>query len=282
MQIQVNERSSHIFEPGGFPELFYAGNISNEPEWSFGPHSHDDLSEIIYISDGEGEYIIDGQYYKASKGDLLIYNKNVIHEEKSNPKNPIKTYFCGLGNLHINGLPTGFIIPGNRIPVIHTDQYSYKVENYISNIFEECKSQVVGYDIVCQNLLVSLIILIYRMINIREESPNEKSAGSVGMKIKGYLDENYTRDISLRDIAGTLYISQDYISHIFKSEIGKSPIRYLITRRIGEAKKLLLTTDKTIHEIAASVGYDNPNYFMILFKKVTGTSPGVFRKNNRG
>lgn len=282
MQIQVNERSSHIFEPGGFPELFYAGSIRDEPEWSFGPHSHDDLSEIIYISDGEGEYIIDGQYYKASKGDLLIYNKNVIHEEKSNPENPIRTYFCGLGNLHINSLPAGFIIPGNRSPVIHTEQYSYKIENYISNIFEECKSQVVGYDIVCQNLLVSLIVLIYRMINIREESPNEKSTGSVGMKIKGYLDENYTRDISLRDIAGTLYISQDYISHIFKSEIGKSPIRYLITRRIGEAKKLLLTTDKTIHEIAAAVGYDNPNYFMILFKKVTGTSPGVFRKNNRG
>ena len=280
MQIPVRKSDHNFFESDRVPVLLYAGQITNNPDFVFHAHKHDDLSEIIYIKEGEGFYVIDDKQYSAGKGDILIFNKGVLHEEKTNTEKPLEFYFCGVGNLFIRGAEPGCITPSNVSPIIHTNNYAYKAEKYISNIFEECLSQVIGYDIVSQNLLISLIVLILRIINATEGESGAVKKDTLGYKVKEYIDKNYTKDISLQDIADTLYISQDYISHIFKNEIGNSPINYLITRRIGEAKRLLLTTDKTVQEIAFSVGYENANYFTMIFKKLTGSSPGMFRKNN--
>jgi YesN/AraC family two-component response regulator len=105
-----------------------------------------------------------------------------------------------------------------------------------------------------------------------------QETNSISRGIKEYIDKNYTRNITLKDIANALYVSTDYVSHIFKKELGDSPINYLINRRINEAKKLLATTTKPVSEVASMVGYDNVQYFTMLFKKVTGQSPGGYRK----
>jgi len=281
VQIPLNKSDNKIFKSGNLPVLFYAGQISDEPEWKFPSHKHDDLSEIIYISEGEGEFIIDNRFYRAGKNDILIYNKGIIHDEKSDHLNPLKTYFCGIGNLYINGVEEGCIIPTDARPVIKADKYSYKIESYISDIFEEISSQIMGYETICQSLVVSLIVLILRIINIQHDKVTFREIGPLGNQIKEYIDKNYIRNISIDKIADRLYISRDYLSHVFKNETGYSPINYMINRRIGEAKRLLLTTEMTIQQISMEVGYLNANYFSMLFKKVTGISPGHFRGENK-
>ena len=278
VQIAVKKYDNEDFKLEKIPVLLYAGQISDEPDWKFPSHKHEDLCELIYISEGEGEFIINNNFYLAHKGDILVYNQGVIHDEKSNPANPLRTYFCGIGNLLIKGMEEGFVIPQNIEPVIHTNKYMHKVENYISDIFEECSSQVLGYEAVCNNLLLSLIILITRIIRTQNVMPAHLNTNTLGYQIKEYIDKNYTQDISLNKIANRIYVSQHYLSHVFKQETGYSPINYLINRRIGEAKKLLLTTEMTIFEISALVGYENPNYFTMLFKKATGVSPSKFRE----
>ncbi|QJD84614.1 helix-turn-helix domain-containing protein [Cohnella herbarum] len=278
VQIPFNKSQADLFKDGQSPILLYAGQISNDPSWSFPPHKHDDLCEILYVSEGEGLFVIDNITYTASKGDILVYNGGVLHEERSNPDHPLKTYFCGVGQLRIEGLRDHYLFsPGIR-PVIPTGPYSHQVEGYISTLFEELKSQVFGFEIVCQNVLVSLIVSVLRILNSQSEAA-PASSPSLGLLIKEYIDINYTRDIPLNEIANRLYISPFYLSHIFKEETGTSPINYLIQRRIGEAKKLLLTTRMPIQEITETVGYSNANYFSTLFKKVTGQSPSQFRKS---
>ena len=269
VQIALNQINNGIFRNNQMPLLLYAGQIANEPDWAFPSHKHDELCEIIYISEGEGKFIINDHPYKAQKGDILIYNQGIIHDEKSIPENPLRTYFCGIGNLAIAGLEDGHLIPDHVSPLIHMDKYSYKIESYISDIFEECSSQILGYEIVCQHLLVSLIILVMRIATATEDSSRD-NPDSLGYQIKEYIDKNYTRDLSLKGLANHLYLSPYYISHIFKKEVGVSTINYLITRRIGEAKRLLLTSQFTVEEIANQVGYENCNYFSMLFKNHRG------------
>jgi AraC-like DNA-binding protein/mannose-6-phosphate isomerase-like protein (cupin superfamily) len=280
-QIPLSPNFNTPFKSGRLPVLLYAGQIRDEPNWSFPMHKHDDLSEIIYIAEGEGEFVIGDTKYIAGAGDILIYNRGVLHEEKSNPQKPLKTYFCGVGGLHLEGVEEGCIIPNHICPVIHADKYKHRVESYISNIFEEVNSQIMGFELISTHLLVSLIILITRIVkayNVPEQTvapPN-----SLGYQIKHFIDRNYTQNIPLQEIANQLYISPYYMSRIFRKEIGYSPINYIIQRRIGEAKKLLLTTDMTVQEIALKVGYENTNYFSMLFKKVVGMSPKKFRELN--
>lgn len=262
------------------PFLVYAGQISDNPHWRFSSHKHDDLSEIIYISEGEGTFIIEGKTYMAAKGDILIYNKGVIHEEWSNPENPLKTYFCGIAGLSIEGLKELHIIPSDVEPVIRRNKYSAKAEVYISEIFQESALQADGYQVICQNLLTSLITVVIRIIKLQNINASSEKSDSLSHQIKEYIDKHYTKNISLNDLADTLFVSPYYLSHVFKKDMNLSPIHYLITRRMGEAKRLLVSTDMKVREVAQMVGYDNPNYFTMLFKKFTGESPKKFKEKH--
>ncbi|MEW9670915.1 AraC family transcriptional regulator [Ammoniphilus sp. 3BR4] len=262
------------------PYLVYAGQISDNPEWKFPSHKHDDLSEIIFICEGEGTFIINNKTYTAEQGDILIYNKGVIHEEYSNPSNPLKTYFCGVSNLSIEGMKELHIIPSEIEPVIRKNKYSQKIESYMSDIFEESSLRAPGYEIICHNILTSLITTIIRIIKLDHMNNVAADSYSLAHRVKEFIDKNFTKNINLNDIAEKLHVNPYYLSHVFKKEMNYSPINYLINRRIGEAKRLLVSTDMKVWEIAKIVGYENANYFTLLFKKMTGESPKKFKENH--
>ena len=92
------------------------------------------------------------------------------------------------------------------------------------------------------------------------------------------IDKNYKENIRLGDIAAATHTNAYYLSHLFKAEIGLSPMKYVILRRIGEAQNLLINTDMTITQIAAQVGYNNSNYFQNVFKGALGMTPGEYRR----
>lgn len=94
-----------------------------------------------------------------------------------------------------------------------------------------------------------------------------------------YIHNNYSKNITLEDVAGHVYISPYYLSHGFKEYIGMSFVEYLKKVRIEEAKKLLLDTDMSISKICIRVGYSDPHYFSRVFKSVMGVSPGSFNVN---
>jgi AraC-like DNA-binding protein len=273
---EFNQAVYYLKKP---PILIGCGHIQNEPHVYFPEHKHDNYSELIYIADGEGEFIVSGNNYHVQKGDIVIFNMGVVHEEFSNPSHPLQTYYCMIGNVCIDGFKDGDLIPRSIIPVLQTDELSTKVEFYLEEIFQECKQEAIGYQTVCHNLLTSLIILLLRILNRQYEMQTLEKTYTIGQIIMEYINENYMKELTLKDISKSLHLSQHYISHLFKSEVGDSPINYLITRRIDEAKKLLLTTNKPISEIAKLVGYENPNYFNEVFRKFNETSPSVFRKS---
>ncbi|WP_425060052.1 HTH-type transcriptional activator RhaR [Sporomusa carbonis] len=95
---------------------------------------------------------------------------------------------------------------------------------------------------------------------------------------KQYIMENYYRDISLEDLARREYLSSSYFSRAFTELVGMSFTDYLKNVRIKKAQALLLTTDKGVAEIAAKVGYQDPNYFSRVFRVATGKSPLQYRR----
>jgi AraC-like DNA-binding protein/quercetin dioxygenase-like cupin family protein len=263
------------------PVLAYAGQVGGNPNWNFPSHKHDDLCEIIYICEGEGTFIINNKSYTAKKGDILIYNAGVIHEEYSNPSNPLVTYFCGISNLAIDQLQELCIIPFGLEPIIQKSKYSDLIGLYFSHIFEESSLKAAGFEIICQGLLTSSIALMYRAIKLQNLRNETKESNTLAHRIKEFIDKNYKKNIKLEDIADALYINKYYLSHVFKEQMQITPINYLINRRIGEAKNLLVSTELKIGEIARIMGYDNTNYFTLLFKKMTGETPKQFKQNHK-
>ena len=85
-------------------------------------------------------------------------------------------------------------------------------------------------------------------------------------------------EVTLEEVAEKLGYSVTYISHVFKKATGRTPIQYVIRRRIGHAQTLLISTNYSATQIAGMVGYDNTNYFSTLFSKIVGMSPTKYRE----
>ncbi len=96
-------------------------------------------------------------------------------------------------------------------------------------------------------------------------------------KIKIYINNNYNKDISLEYISSLFYVNSSYCSRLFKNQAGIKFIDYVNSIRIEHAKNLLVTTDKKMHLISKSVGYDNVKYFFRVFKKFLGMTPDQYR-----
>ena len=99
--------------------------------------------------------------------------------------------------------------------------------------------------------------------------------------IVDYLNEHYREEINLDTLAKQIFLSKHYLSHIFKAEMGISPIKYLTLKRIEESKRLLKETHYSITKIAELVGYPNAIYFGQFFKKVVELSPSEYRQSVR-
>jgi signal transduction histidine kinase/AraC-like DNA-binding protein len=94
-----------------------------------------------------------------------------------------------------------------------------------------------------------------------------------------YLHQNFQEPLSREEIARAVGVSKNYLSHIFRRELGLSPWDYLNRYRIKQARELLTHTDVSITDVAYQVGFNNPAYFSRVFHQQTGVSPSEYREN---
>ena len=94
-----------------------------------------------------------------------------------------------------------------------------------------------------------------------------------------YLQEHLDKEISLNILADEFHLSSQYISQLFKSEIGVNFLAYLTNIRMERAKKLLLATSLSIGEISEKCGYADYRVFTKAFKKEEGSTPSQYRRN---
>lgn len=97
-------------------------------------------------------------------------------------------------------------------------------------------------------------------------------------RVDSYLCANYALDISLESVAEIVGASPSHFSKLFKQYFGVTFMDRLTSIRIEQAKKLLLTTDKSTREIGEAVGYPSITYFNSKFKKETGLPPAEYRR----
>ena len=93
-----------------------------------------------------------------------------------------------------------------------------------------------------------------------------------------YVQEHLAEEISLSVLAEQFHLSSQYISQLFKSEIGVNFLAYLTNVRMEQAKKLLLSSDLPIAEVAERSGYGDYRVFTKVFKKSEGITPSQYRR----
>ncbi|MCM3698179.1 AraC family transcriptional regulator [Paenibacillus macerans] len=96
-------------------------------------------------------------------------------------------------------------------------------------------------------------------------------------RAKMYIEERFTTDLSLEEVADFVHLNPHYFSKIFKQEYGETFIDFVTRLRIDKAISLIQAGSLTLKEVCFDVGYKDPNYFSRVFKKITGVPPTEFK-----
>ena len=121
-----------------------------------------------------------------------------------------------------------------------------------------------------------------RLLSERKDCAEEgigNAQGKIG-QAQRFIRRNYSQPISLRDVSRQIFLSPKYFSRLFKEKAGRSFNNYKMELKIEMSKELLKKGNYTISQIAYHTGYQNPESFMKMFKKVTGSTPSQYRRRN--
>lgn len=235
---------------------------------------------------GSGFVIIDGVEFYMEKGDAITIFPGEVFSVKSTGTIPFGRYY-----LHFDFfddpelrretpfLPDGSMWP--RMLRIPEDVNARALCAELCLCGLEDGEMSYADKMIADGKLLSLLGLVLSTYNtslLNKNEDNFKSRRNI-LRAQRYIIENYSNSLTLEDLAGVANLSASYFGNVFKSLVGKSPIDYLIDRRISEAKRLMLETDLKINEIARRVGYDDLYYFSYLFKRREGITPSEFIAN---
>lgn len=109
---------------------------------------------------------------------------------------------------------------------------------------------------------------------VREQLPKKEEI----VKALQYIEENYNKEVGLKNVANYVNLSPNYFSTLFKKEMGQSFVDYIMYLKIEKAKELL-KTNKLFYQIAEEVGFAEETYFSKMFKLKTGVSPREWKLN---
>ena len=108
-----------------------------------------------------------------------------------------------------------------------------------------------------------------------------KEASHIPVKILNaisYIQLNLHQELSVANLAEKANQHADYFSRLFQQYTGERPLKYIHEKRIERAQYLMVTTQMTYAEIAMQTGFENIFYFSKIFKRITGMSPGNYKK----
>ncbi|MDG0809925.1 helix-turn-helix transcriptional regulator [Cohnella rhizosphaerae] len=263
----------------GKPEILSGSLIhgSKESPFYFPLHQHELNGEIFLITEGEGEFRVDGRFYRAKAGSLLMYNRGIWHEERSTSDKFAAVYVAYAG-LQLQGMPADCLSSAAQPAMLELGEHFLPVKKLFVDMIEEWSSPLPESAFVANGLLHALTGRLARLLHYSAADQVKKRPHKETVHLaRRYMEENYPFDVTLETLASLTYTNPYHFIHVFKAETGMSPIQYLIRYRIEVAKQYLASTRLPMAEIAEKVGYKSETYFQNLFKKTTGMSPGKYR-----
>lgn len=146
------------------------------------------------------------------------------------------------------------------------------------NLFDQMKERKTTMEI-CDWFSDVCFPLLFRALSPGDQVSLPKAKTDI-LRICDYIKENIHSDISLTNCAEMVSLTPSYVSRLFKKVMGFSFVDYVVHCKVEEAKRLLIETDRSIGEIAASIGYSERNLNR-LFHRLTDFTPGQFRTRYR-
>ena len=260
-------------ESGAFLQVNCCGIYERATENSgiLRPNGRSDY-QLILIADGSAVFFHSGREITLASNEMLLIPPGVRNDyHYSNDVHAMWIHFTGTA---VPALLAEYDLdPFTCYGISGTGPFFALADQ----IIREFRLRHVGYANNCSGLLLQMLTLAKRRIDAEYEAEKRRQSLDLTPVIedmKTHFDES--RDISV--YAKMCSVSVSHFTHCFTKEFGVPPIKYLFSIRIEQAKYLLAETRLPVHEVASSVGFEDPLYFSRIFKKHIGIPPGQYRR----
>lgn len=257
---------------------------SEDPDNLLHKHKH---FELGYLERGTARHILNGRETEIRAGDFFFMDFHSSHTYFGSPDcrvvnllflphiiDPVLKDCTRLSNLvsHflIHYLPRD--IGRFNYQIFHDSDG--EVLRLINRLAEESTLHRPGEPAMVRALMIQLLVTIMRQAG----QEHQKSYSTLTQDILAIINEHYTENLTLRTIAARLNYAPAYLSRRFSDDVGQSFTDYLQSYRLELACHYLLTDQRSVAQIAESVGYKDVRFFYQLFRRTYYCTPSEFRK----
>lgn len=287
--VMIDSSGRELVEHGStsFPIACYHDDLSkNEVPW----HWHEELEAAI-ITEGCSIVVAGNEKYTIHPGEGFFINSGILHSAWD-----IDMSSCRFHSIVFHPR----LIGGSVDSVFHQNYVHPLTENTalescfltptvpwqkaaldaIENTWQNLVQEPAGYEFRIRNELSKLIFLLHKNLP-SDQHPTDQKTLRNGERIKQmlqFIHDHYQEELNVSAIANVCSISESECLRCFKNTIQTTPIQYVRQYRIQRALQLLLATEMSISDIAASCGFQDLSYFTKTFREMKGVAPGEYRK----
>ena len=229
---------------------------------------------LFYCVDGHGWYKIGDKRYEVGPNEFFILPQHTEHAYGSTEEHPWSIYWMHFG---------GSLLPNfNTMPVVqqHFRPRAVRNSSDMAAMFSRIyKTLELGYSIdnlLFANMCLSHFLTLFIYNEKHFMAPASGNMDCIDSAIL-FMQEHINENITLNELSHRYNYSPSRFSSLFKQKTGYAPIDYFIQMKMQKASQHLGITDKSVKDIALSMGFDDPYYFSKRFTKVMGLSPSKYR-----
>jgi YesN/AraC family two-component response regulator len=239
-------------------------------------HSHTHY-EIYFLSKGERSFFLSNALYKIHAPAIIVIPPHVVHKTEGGS---FERHNVNVSPAYLDAFQKE-VLDQRALQILSLNTQDAKT---LSGLLE----QAYAVDKTTKRGEYELHVLFSYGIYLLEKLPSSKQAPQavseralppLVLKVLDHLNVHYNQNITLDDLAERFFVSKPTLLYNFKKYTNRSPIDFLLTVRIQNAKKLLVSTKLSVGEISDACGFSSANYFGLIFKKKEGLSPLAYRKN---
>nr|WP_251035794.1 AraC family transcriptional regulator [Paenibacillus sp. ISL-20] len=278
-----------MLEEGDYVPRFYAYYYKQWMDYEMPYHQHDS-TEIMYMIQGVCRIDVKvGDTEKSvtlKKGEFMVLDADVPHRLIVEQVVSCRMLNVEFGFTESEGRTLSLRqIAGEEqeVSFLLNRPFPYLVLADQGEVYPVLRSLVLELDqrgtegrMMTHMLFIQLLVCIARLYEERERSEMQQSEFYIKRSVN-FLHQNYDRHIQVKDVAAEVNLHPGYLHRVFRRGTGRTITEYLTMIRMEKAKMLLEQTDIPIDEISDYVGVGSRQYFHMLFKKNTGTTPVEYR-----
>lgn len=276
------------------PSFIAAAHLKGQTEY-IDFHSHRQY-EIYVFHEGECKYLINNQIIELKPGSIICldgselhkahvtgdinkYERSIVHFSPDWLKPVLKVLGADFLLEPFETSPHTVFLPKNNTAFTALDKVGRELAKLsLAPYSEEMEAEL-------KVRLVQFLFLFYRLDKtavLEEHIPKSEKSRYVE-QIASYVQQHFSKKLTIEKIAKALNLSQSYISHLFKEVTGYTVMEYVMDYRFVQAKGLIeLSSQSTkLKDVASNCGFESDAHFNRFFKKKTGMTPRQYQKAHK-